>query len=85
MKFSVAIPAYKPQFLKEAIESVQAQSFTDWELIIVDDCSPADLRSIVAPFLLDSRISYYRNEKNFGLSMWWTTGTAAWNTAQAIT
>lgn len=66
MKFSVAIPAYKPQFLKEAIESVQAQSFTDWELIIVDDCSPADLRSIVAPFLLDSRISHYRNEKNFG-------------------
>lgn len=66
MKFSVTIPAYKPEFLQEAIESVQSQSYPDWELIIVDDCSPADLQSIVAPFLKDSRVSYYRNEKNFG-------------------
>lgn len=66
MKFSVTIPAYKPEYLAEAVTSVRVQSFSDWELIIVDDCSPADLRSIVAPFLGDSRISYYRNEKNIG-------------------
>lgn len=66
MKFSITIPAYKPQFLKEAVESVMVQSFTDWELIIVDDDSPDDLHSIVAPFLTDSRVRYYRNEKNIG-------------------
>lgn len=66
MKFSVTIPAFKSQFLKEAIESVVNQTYQDWELIIVDDCSPEDLRSIVLPFLKDNRISYYRNEKNCG-------------------
>lgn len=66
MKFSVTIPAYKSQYLREAIESVFRQTYTDWELIIVDDCSPEDLHAIVEPFLTDERISYYRNENNCG-------------------
>ena len=65
MKFSVTIPAYKSKFLKEAIESVLCQSYMDFELIIVDDHSPEDLKSIVAEFS-DPRIRYYRNEKNCG-------------------
>ena len=66
MKFSVTIPAYKAQYLKEAIESVSSQTYADWELVIVDDCSPENLETIVKPFLTDSRIRYYRNEKNCG-------------------
>lgn len=66
MKFSVTIPAYKSQFLNDAISSVVCQTYTEWELIIVDDCSPEDLQSIVKPFLNDRRIRYYRNEKNCG-------------------
>ena len=66
MKFSVTIPAYKSQFLREAIESVTRQTYTDWELIVVDDCSPEALHDITAPFLKDKRIRYYRNEKNCG-------------------
>ena len=66
MKFSVTIPAYKSQFLREAIESVVSQTYPDWELVIVDDCSPEDLHAIVEPFLSDKRISFYRNEKNCG-------------------
>ena len=66
IKFSVTIPAYKSQFLREAIESVASQTYSDWELIIVDDYSPEDLESIVEPYLKDKRISYYRNEKNCG-------------------
>lgn len=66
MKFSITIPTYKSHYLKEAIGSVVGQTYADWELIIVDDCSPEDLRSIVEPFLSDSRIRYYRNEKNCG-------------------
>lgn len=66
MKFSVTIPAYKSKFLDEAIQSVINQTYENWELIVVDDCSPEELHSIVAPYLKDNRVRYYRNEKNCG-------------------
>ena len=40
MKFSVTIPAYKKKYLSEAIKSVLAQTYTDWELVIVMDPPP---------------------------------------------
>lgn len=65
IKFSITIPAYKRAFLQECIESVLAQTYTYFELIIVDDASPEDLESVVKKFK-DERISYFRNEKNCG-------------------
>lgn len=65
MKFSITIPAYKQKYLYEAIESCLAQTYKDFELIIVDDASPEDLKSVVDRFQ-DPRIRYYRNEKNCG-------------------
>lgn len=65
MKFSITIPAYKQKYLYEAIESCLAQTYQDFELIIVDDASPEDLKSVVDRFQ-DERIRYYRNEKNCG-------------------
>ena len=65
MKFSITIPAYKQKYLYEAIESCLAQTYKDFELIIVDDASPEDLKSVVDRFQ-DSRIRYYRNDKNCG-------------------
>ncbi len=74
MKVSVAIPAYKAQFLKDAIESVLSQSYRDFELIIVNDKSPEDISSIVRSFS-DSRIRYYENEVNLGKA----SVARAWN------
>lgn len=65
MKFSILIPAYKPQFLSECIESVLAQTFSGWELVIVNDASPYDINSIVEKYN-DSRIRYFKNEIGFG-------------------
>lgn len=65
MKFSVAIPAYKRRYLYEAITSVLSQTYQEFELIIVDDCSPEDIKSVVDQ-LTDGRIRYYRNERNCG-------------------
>ena len=63
--FSILIPAYKSQFFSAAIESILMQTYKDWELVIVDDHSPEDLKNIVDSFA-DNRIRYYRNEKNYG-------------------
>lgn len=65
MKFSITIPAYKAEFLKECIQSILAQTFHDFELIIVDDCSPNNLQAIVNQFK-DSRIKFFRNNSNCG-------------------
>ena len=65
MKFSITIPAYKSTYLHQAICSVLAQTYEDFELIIVDDCSPENLKAIVSEFK-DNRIRYYRNANNIG-------------------
>lgn len=62
---SIVMPAYKKKFLAEAIESILNQSFRDFELIIVDDCSPENLYDVVSSYP-DSRVSYFRNSENLG-------------------
>lgn len=64
-KFSFVLPAYKGRFLHEAIESILTQDSQDFELIVVDDCSPDPISEIVEQFH-DPRISYYRNDNNIG-------------------
>jgi glycosyltransferase involved in cell wall biosynthesis len=47
----------------EAIESVLAQTFQAWELIVVDDGSDEDLESVVKPYLADRRIRFIRQTR----------------------
>lgn len=63
--FTIAIPAYKSKFLGEAIESCLSQTYGNFEVVIVDDASPEDLKSVVDGYH-DDRIRFYRNEKNCG-------------------
>ncbi|MBR1526265.1 MAG: glycosyltransferase family 2 protein [Prevotella sp.] len=65
MKFSFVLPAYKATYLQQAMQSILSQTYSDFELIVVDDCSPEDIEVIVSGFK-DERISYFRNEKNIG-------------------
>ena len=62
---SFIMPAYKATFLKQAVRSILNQTSPDWELVIVDDCSPEPLREIVEQFD-DPRIEFVRNETNLG-------------------
>ena len=63
---SVIMPAYNAeQFLEEAINSVISQTLTDWELLVIDDCSTDRTRQIAAEFAKkDSRIQLLVNEEN---------------------
>ena len=64
---SVITPSYNTAgFIAETIRSVQSQTYGDWEMIIVDDCSTDDTDDVVKPFLEDSRIRYLKNEANRG-------------------
>ncbi len=58
---AVILPTYnRATFIGEAISSVQAQSFQDWELVVVDDGSTDDTADVVASFSTDQRIRYVR-------------------------
>lgn len=66
---SVILPTYNGvKYIKRAIESVLAQSFFDWELIIVDDGSSDNTEDIAKEYAgKDQRITYIKNDINLGI------------------
>jgi glycosyltransferase involved in cell wall biosynthesis len=65
---SILMPVYKTAtFLREAMDSILSQTFKDFELIILDDCSPDNAEEILDTYT-DSRIVRYKGGKNVGLS-----------------
>lgn len=69
--FSIVVPVYKPEphLLAQTIESVRKQKFTDWELLLVDDCSdnPEVTKVLQKKSQLDSRIRFQTRSKNGGI------------------
>ncbi|GEM_PF-2711820 len=67
---SVCVPTYNyGRFLRDCIESVRAQTLSDWELIICDDGSTDETPELVKSYAaLDSRIRYIRNEQRLGMN-----------------
>ncbi len=64
---SVITTAYNAApYIAQAIESVQAQTHKDWELIIVDDASTDETVSVVRGYLNDSRVRLLQNSENRG-------------------
>lgn len=63
---SICVPTYRgAAYLANTIESVLAQTFTDFELVIIGDNSPDETRSVVARYS-DPRIRYLKNQHNLG-------------------
>lgn len=62
-KISIIVPTYnREDFILEAVNSVLAQTVTNWELIIVDDGSTDDTYTVLEPLLKDNRIIYQKQE-----------------------
>lgn len=67
---SVITPAYNAEkYISSAIESVLAQTYTNWEMIIVDDGSTDSTAEIIKKYLKDNRIKYYLMDKNSGAAV----------------
>ncbi|HLH07362.1 MAG TPA: glycosyltransferase [Terriglobales bacterium] len=65
-KVSFVIPCYKlAHYLGECLESILSQSYKDFEILVMDDCSPDNTGEVVASFS-DPRIRYIRNNPNLG-------------------
>lgn len=66
---SIIMPSYNTApYIRETIQSVLNQTYQNWELIIVDDCSTDNTDEVVAS-INDNRIRYLKNEKNIGAAL----------------
>ena len=66
---SIIMPSYNTApYIKETILSVLSQTYKNWELLIVDDCSSDSTDEILAE-IHDTRIKYFKNKRNVGAAM----------------
>lgn len=73
--FSIIVANYNNnEYLPELIASVQKQTYPNWELIIVDDCSDISPRKILLPYLNDNRINVIYHDENKGVGGAFRTG-----------
>ena len=70
-KVSIITPVYKCEgLISKTIECVINQTYQNWEMILVDDCSPDNAGSIIKEFASkDSRIKYIKLEENSGAAI----------------
>ena len=68
---SIVTPVYNAErFIKETIDSVIAQTYKNWEMILVDDCSSDSSAEIIDEYVKsDSRIKYMKNAENSGAAV----------------
>lgn len=67
---SIIMPTYNcAKFIGKTIDSIQKQTYKNWELIIVDDCSKDNTKEVVEKYLKDDRIHYHLLKKNSGAAV----------------
>jgi glycosyltransferase involved in cell wall biosynthesis len=65
---TIFLPVYNgANYIQQAIDSVLAQTYTNWTFLIVDNCSTDDTAEICKPYLTDPRFKYVLNETNLGV------------------
>lgn len=75
VRVSVLVPVFEQAaFLPRALASLQAQTLSDWEAIVIDDGSQDDTLQVLAPWLEDPRLRVVRHERNEGLGRTLNTG-----------
>ena len=78
MRFSIIVANYNNSaFLPELVESILTQTYKDWELVIVDDCSTIDPLPYLEPYLVDARVRLIRHPVNRGAAQAFRTAAEA--------
>ena len=68
ISFSVIMPTFNQSwFIRRAIDSLFKQTYTNWELIIVNDGSTDETETFITDYMNDRRVRYIRNAYNTGL------------------
>lgn len=76
-KVSVLIPYYNPgAYIVDAVNSVFSQTYTDWQLILIDDASTDNTEALLEECLKDPRVRMIRHTENSGQSKSMNTGLA---------
>ncbi|MCX6752830.1 MAG: glycosyltransferase family 2 protein [Candidatus Nomurabacteria bacterium] len=67
-KISIIIPTYNSsKFIRNTIQSVLEQTYTDWELLIIDDCSKDETEEIIKEYKKkEPKIKFYKTDNNSG-------------------
>lgn len=67
LKYTFLLPAYKPDFFEEALVSIKSQTYSDFKVVVSDDCSPYSLKPIFDKVCgEDFRFTFRRNAENMG-------------------
>lgn len=67
---SIIMPSYNTgKYISETIKSVLAQTYSNWELLIVDDCSTDNTEEVISKYLPSEKIKYFQNKKNSGAAI----------------
>lgn len=81
-KISACIPTYNSnkKYLIELVESILAQDYTNFEIVICDDASEAPIEEFIKPYQNlrpgNNKIKFYRNERNLGMVNNWNQSVA---------
>lgn len=69
MLVSIITPYFKSkQYIQKTIDSIKSQSYSNWELIIIDDENSLNSHKVLKKFV-SKKIKVYKNKKNFGVAV----------------
>ena len=73
--FSIIIPTYnRADLIMETINSVFAQSYTNYEILVVDNCSTDNTALLLQPLIDENKIKFIKHDRNYERSRSRNTG-----------
>src|SRR3954463_5362111 len=72
-------------YLPRCLDSILAQTFTDFEIVLIDDCSNDDSLEVIQPYLADPRVRFFPHAQNAGFAKSLIEGTEEHSRGEFLT